>query len=464
MPYNNGIPVLASNLDFAMPGLQQLGGAIAHMVNPNREAQVMLKKKLQEDPMFRQQLIDMEAQNPGTISRMFGGQAAFLGEGTPSLEAQSAIYAKQNAAKSPDQWDASAASQAAQVKAGLGTKQAREATQGQIDYYALQRDKMKLDMEQEQVKYNAIKDMLPQAVRAEMEAGMEKNTRLVSDYQMASDAMKTFGGNREKLLNNLAQTIVTGKPSEGELIPFEYQTALMNADPGFNEQLQMRVRALQSDRDYSQRVSLLKFEKSSQEEMLARQQASAYMTTARQYGMNLDPNAIYKVFKVGFEKATQDPKLKPVLEQITRADQAAGSQYLGTLMSGLATFMQKINIADAMIEQKGKKAELNTQTIQNDIQAYNMYVQKLQEYSDFTGKPLNIPQASTKSISKFFGPDLTVLQYKVPTQSGNVRAGIDNIKADLASGKLTPDVIVNDTSLTQEEKDYILGKKPQSRK
>ncbi len=443
--------------DFLKGPLDDIAQGIGGMINPNFAIQQSLKKKLAEDQEFRQKLIDAEAQNPGTIQRMFGKQANVLGQGTPSLEAQGAIYAKQNANKSPDQWDTSAASQAAQVKAGLGTKQAREEKQGMIDYYALGRDETKLKLEQDTAKWNAIKDIVPQAAHAEMEASLRTNEKKVSDFQMASDALKNFGGNREKLLDNLAQSIVTGKPGEGKLMPFEYQTALQNVDPGFDAQLQMRVKSLQNDREFGQRSSLLNFERASQEEMLARQQASEYMKTARQYGMNLDPNSIYKVFKVGFESAAKDPKLKPVLDQITRADQAAGSQYLGTLMNGLATFMQKLNVADAVAGQKGKKAELNTQMMQNDIQAYNMYVQRLQDYSDFTGKPLNIPQASTKNISKLFGPDLTVIQYKPPTQGGT-SGSLTKMKEDYQKGIITEKELTDDTSLTEAQKKIVRGR------
>lgn len=71
--------------DEIMPGLEQLGAGVKHLINPNYDIQQELKKRLAADPDLYQKIVDNENLNPGSTEKMFGSQAnALLGSGRQS--------------------------------------------------------------------------------------------------------------------------------------------------------------------------------------------------------------------------------------------------------------------------------------------------------------------------------------------------------------------------------------------
>lgn len=80
--------------------LGDVGGAVntvRSIMNPNLGIQTQLKAELVKNPELRQKLIDMEAENPGTVAKLFGKEAAGVGQGNPSDAAQQEIFNRSHA-------------------------------------------------------------------------------------------------------------------------------------------------------------------------------------------------------------------------------------------------------------------------------------------------------------------------------------------------------------------------------
>ena len=82
--------------------MRSVGESIGGAINPNAKYLNALKLEVAKNPETRQQLVDMEAKNPGTLTKLFGSSAASLfGNGNVSASAQQEMFNTIHATDAP---------------------------------------------------------------------------------------------------------------------------------------------------------------------------------------------------------------------------------------------------------------------------------------------------------------------------------------------------------------------------
>lgn len=443
------IPVLKSNWDFAAPGIEQLGGAISHLINPNREIQEQLKLLMAKDPTLRQKLIDMEAANPGSLIQQFGKQAGVLGKGniSPEMEMQLAQRGMANQQLGDLQANNSVAAQAKLKALNLETAPEAKATEQKYSYYGKQIEQLDQALSMHKAKIQAAggEKNLANAEVAPLLDNVRKIEQNKKDLIIADEVMKANNGNMGEVLNNIV--LDTLHPAEAKKrgvkpITWEQQAALINTNPQAGEMLQQVFRSALEQQSVRDRYALSNYERANQDELLAKSMALDYMKTAGQYGgMGADPVVMKKVFQMGLGKAleSKDPAVKAQAEIVNKIEEAKGGQYIGLLQARAGQARAKLMEFAAKVTKPGKysmPSEAEAAMLRAAVDDYNQANSNLEDYSNITGKQIPLVTGDFKMLEGgWLSKDKPILSFKKSVTGGNDTINYDaEAQAYKASG------------------------------
>lgn len=291
----SSIPMLQGWWDQIQPGVNSVAGGIQDIINPNLKFQELLKQQIAQNPEIGQKLIDLEAQNPGSVAKIFGQQAAPLGQGTPSFAQQMQGFLQQNANTPTSKLPDTVLSNAAGSKAGIGTTLSREGAQTAIDANKQQQDYYKAELTATEIKNKYLDQIMSNQVKAgELDFNIKQSAfnQNAKDLANFDSAIGKYNGSGSELVDSLYNQLTTGKKLPHPLTEDERNAAFSNKGVmnelnqrmdnyrlQIQEQAVQKADARQEDRYY---------------DAMARQDATYFQT---KIGKDVNPDNLRTIYK-----------------------------------------------------------------------------------------------------------------------------------------------------------------------
>lgn len=292
-----------------MSDMNNLGNEIGGVINPNAKYLNALKAEVIKDPSIRQQYVDMEAKNPGTLRRLFGPQAnSLFAGGTPSIGAQSQIFAAANPNMNPTNMGGTL----------LGDTTARTLTGSTPDELKEQASRTKVAGNQATISDASVQPALDKAKLEDAQSLAELNelpTKIASQHadlaRNIQDKMLLSQVEANPLVSKMGGIIPT-LLNHPEIMPDAAKSAIMN-DNGYyrlyNEAQTTRRYNLMEARDDARDAK----EKATIDDQIMKQDAANKSALAAKFGLNVEADDMYNIKKLG---------LVPVMDSLVRMNAA----------------------------------------------------------------------------------------------------------------------------------------------
>ena len=456
--------------------MRSVGESIGGAINPNAKYLNALKLEVAKNPETRQQLVDMEAKNPGTLTKLFGSSAASLfGNGNVSASAQQEMFNTIHATDAPGTLPNTMQGMSASRTMGGGTPDqlANEKSVATInaskasiapEMAAADSSKAKLDTAKN------LADLINVPIIAQNEAqkaGKEVEDRTLISQTEANPLVQKNGGIISTLMNN------------PKLIPDASKSAIMN-DPGYyrlyQEQQTTRrynlMAARDDARDNRQRADI--------NDSIMKQDAESKSALAAKFGLSVEADDMYQIKKNGLvsimdqlvgmngaqlhDAASKNPAIDAVIQHPSMVQswqhwQATTQQIQDKDIQAQRKDYNK-SITDLQL--KAKKGELIDQSSAQQAIS-DLTSHPYADIQNSKGTPLPIPHFDSKAGSnglfnsknnlyftdphtgKVIDPSVADAPTTTPQQSMQ----LDQIAQSIASGKSTYKETINDKRFKQ---------------
>lgn len=292
-----------------MNDMNSLGESIGGIINPNAKYLNALKMEVAKNPEIRQQLIDMDAKNPGTIKRLYGNQAdSLFGQGNVSAEGQQDIFNAANTTTAPSMLPNTmeGISAARKFTGSTPDELSRQGYEANITKNASSASDAELPATQAKATYDkalalAQLQQLPDKIASENVdlATNLKNKKLIAAVE-SNPAVATSGGIMTNLVGN------TG------IIPDEAKAAILT-DDGFYR--------LYNKLDTDRKISLQQAhydaidarQKATIDDQLMKNSAENKANNASRLGFSVNSDDLYNISKAGLE---------PLMDQLSTMNAA----------------------------------------------------------------------------------------------------------------------------------------------
>src|ERR1035437_8313177 len=272
--------------------MNQVGQSIGGAINPNAKYLNALKLEVAKNAETRQQLVDIEAKNPGTLQKLFGSSAASLfGNGNVSASAQQEMFNTLHATDAPGtlpntmQGMSTAKTMTGSTPDQLSEQSSRatiEKSRASIapEVAAADSSKAKLDTAKNLADLQNVPII---ALNEAQKAGKEVEDRTLISQTEANPLVQKNGGIIATLMNN------------PKIIPDASKSAIMN-DNGYSR--------LYQEAQTSRRYSLME---ARDNDSIMKQDAESKSAPAAKFGLSVEADDMYQIKKNG---------LVPIMDQL----------------------------------------------------------------------------------------------------------------------------------------------------